>query len=751
MKNTDSLSRRSFWLCCLLWAVLVGACFAPAIFGGKVLEPMDIMDCLISPYATQPMENVHNHFTVDAISQYLPYNYSVAQSFRQDGYMGWNPYTHNGTAIAENTMLCPGDWHHVLYFFLPFWTAWDTGIILQFFLAGLGMIVFLRSRQVPAPYCLLGAIGYGFYSQFVLWIYHRWVLGTMCWAPWILWALMRNREKRIIDLPSILFIALGFRGGHLQACLFIVLLTGCVWLADWWTSPSRWKFKTLWRVSLPYLVSGIAGGLLSIDVLAQTIPPLMEGCRPIPFLTGITHLPSLVTVLFPTLLGVPETIDLFKLMGQDLFDLKFTGGVIFVLAVLGLFNRKAPLTAKFLMVISLILAFTPLITYFYSRSTTVYALGASWLAAWQLHAFTQEPARTVWKKIFIALGILTLGWLLCSILIQIFHQDILSTLQRNLVSRLSPAETGREAWYMLRTERLLEQTCIWYPRTLALLALLWGGLWAASRIHVFARHKLLLASAVILCSLGEQLLVQATWVHYADKPESAGLYREPEWLPHLKQQVGDGSVLCYTSHRDKDYFHDNHLSSFGIKQAEGYETVRPKRLHALQDILTHPEAAAKAGISHLLVNPRQQLPETKGWNLVENTSRYVLFANPHYRGRYFANGPATEESAVVHPNWLTYNKMDFTVPPGASSLDILESYSEGWTARINGGVPVPVECSENYGIIVPLPVSDTPAHVLLQYRDHRQNTYYCIILATLLLICAACLWRHVKKRPSSPH
>lgn len=87
-------------------------------------------------------------------------------------------------------------------------------------------------------------------------------------------------------------------------------------------------------------MSGIIGALLSIDVLAQTIPPLMEGCRPIPFLTGITHLPSLVTVLFPTLLGVPETIDLFKLMGQDLFDLKFTGGVIFVLAVLGLFNKK---------------------------------------------------------------------------------------------------------------------------------------------------------------------------------------------------------------------------------------------------------------------------------------------------------------------------------------------------------------------------------------------------------------------------
>ena len=56
---------------------------------------------------------------------------------------------------------------------------------------------------------------------------------------------------------------------------------------------------------------------------------------------------------------------------------------------------------------------------------------------------TQEPARTVWKKIFIALGILTLGWLLCSILIQIFHQDILSTLQRNLVSDVYKRQTMR--------------------------------------------------------------------------------------------------------------------------------------------------------------------------------------------------------------------------------------------------------------------------------------------------------------------
>ena len=288
------------------------------------------------------MENVHNHFTVDAISQYLPYNYSVAQSFRQDGYMGWNPYTHNGTAIAENTMLCPGDWHHVLYFFLPFWTAWDTGIILQFFLAGLGMIVFLRSRQVPAPYCLLGAIGYGFYSQFVLWIYHRWVLGTMCWAPWILWALMRNREKESSTfLPSSSSPSGSGAATFRRACSSYCSRGAFGWRTGG-RPPHAGSLKPSGASPCPTWCPASPGAFSPIDVLAQTIPPLMEGCRPIPFLTGITHLPSLVTVLFPTLLGVPETIDLFKLMGQDLFDLKFTGGVIFVLAVLGLFNRKPP-------------------------------------------------------------------------------------------------------------------------------------------------------------------------------------------------------------------------------------------------------------------------------------------------------------------------------------------------------------------------------------------------------------------------
>jgi hypothetical protein len=215
-------AKRPYLYAAALWLAMVTVFFSPVIFQGKVIAPLDIMESLLRPWATTEKIEVHNAFTYDAISQYLPYDYSVYQSLRQDGYIGWNPYSHSGSSIVENTMICPGDWHHYLYRFLPFWSAWNAGIILQFSIAGLGMLFLLRDQKIPAAYALLGVVAFGFYSQFILWIQHRWVLGAMCWAPWILWALFRaKKSRRIIDLPSIAFIALAFRGGHLQACRLV--------------------------------------------------------------------------------------------------------------------------------------------------------------------------------------------------------------------------------------------------------------------------------------------------------------------------------------------------------------------------------------------------------------------------------------------------------------------------------------------------------------------------------------------------
>ncbi len=173
---------------------------------------MDCVDCIFRPFATNPIEQTHNQYNSDGASQYLPYNWAMQQSWKHDGYMGWNPYTHNGTSLPENTMLSPGDWHHWLFALLPFWTAWDLEIIMQFFIAGLGMIILVKRSSLPISCALLAAVGFSFFSQFIMWMYDRW-FGGMIWAPWIVWAFMRRKEKkRSVEHSGCSVHLLGFSG-----------------------------------------------------------------------------------------------------------------------------------------------------------------------------------------------------------------------------------------------------------------------------------------------------------------------------------------------------------------------------------------------------------------------------------------------------------------------------------------------------------------------------------------------------------
>ena len=356
--------RKPYFLAAALWLAMVVVFFWPVILQDKVIAPLDIVESLLRPWATSEKIEVHNAFTYDAISQYLPYDYSVYQSLQQDGYTGWNPYTHSGSSIVENTMICPGDWHHHLYRFLSFWTAWNAGILLQFTLAGLGMLLLLRDQKIPAAYALIGVVAFAFYSQFILWIQHRWVLGAMCWAPWILWSLFRAKKAgRIVDLPSVAFIALAFRGGHLQACVFVVLLVAFIALAEWWEHPEKWRIKPVFQILLPYGVSGV----FARDSLPRrvhrndsSVSPRWQGAIGASVVQQPHGSPYSRHRHHPHPDGFPPRAwmspDFF---GVSLFSIKFAGAFTLIMAALACLKRQAPTAAKLLFLLGLILPFTP--------------------------------------------------------------------------------------------------------------------------------------------------------------------------------------------------------------------------------------------------------------------------------------------------------------------------------------------------------------------------------------------------------
>jgi hypothetical protein len=744
------LTKKPYLLAAGLWLAMVVVFFWPVIFQGKVLAPLDIMESLLRPWATTEEVQVHNAFTYDAISQYLPYDWSVYQSLRQDGYIGWNPYVHSGTSIVENTMLCPGGWHHHLYRFLPFWTAWNTGIILGFTFAGLGMLLLLRDQKIPAAYALIGVAAFGFFSQFTLWIYHGWVLGAMCWSPWILWSLLRARRAgRIIDLPSVAFIALAFRGGHLQTCVFVVLLVVLVAIAHWWKSDQRWNPSQVGKLLLPYTVVGILGSLLALDVVMETVPPLLQGNKdmtPRTWFTALLGLPTLVTSITPTVMGTPQGIDVMKAFASDLFSIKFMGAVPLLLAAVACFRRQAPATAKLLLVIGLLLPFTPADEWLYSRFTVVYALGGAWLAAWYLATISREPPLILWKRAFIILSIAAGVWLLGSVLVTAQQTWVEARLHDAIVAKLPADKASRADWMLARADVFINESLLWFPRNLAMLALVGLGIFACSRIHNQNRNASRFAILAALCTFGELFLFASTWVTFSAKPAGNRLYSEPGWVSQLKRETttDNGTILSY-DRSDFDFMQLNTPSAYGIRFAEGYDTVTPHRIDPILGDRFDPLRCASSGISHLLVSPEKDPGSVPGWEKVIDSSDIVLYKNPLFQGICFAEHPDGTTTPLA-TEFTSPNRRTIDLPAGTKAVVLLESFNPGWKYSMNSQAWQPVHESELRGIRIDLgnPTPAESTRLLLQYHPTYQSYYRPIIGGTAISLLGFSLYRRRK-------
>lgn len=724
-------TKRAYLYAAALWLAMVVVFFGPVIFQGKVLAPLDIMDSLLRPWATTEKIQVHNAFIYDAISQYLPYDYSVYQSLQQDGYIGWNPYTHSGSSIVENTMICPGDWHHHLYRFFPFWTAWNTGIIIQFTLAGLGMLFLLRDQKIPAAHALVGVLAFGLYSQFTLWIYHRWVLSAMCWAPWILWALFRaKRSGRIIDLSSIAFIALAFRGGHLQTCIFVVLLVGLAAISDWWQTDQRWTLRQVWKTLLPYTVVGVLGSILALDVFIETIPALLHGKRDMPsrsWVDALFALPTLVTSVFPTMMGTPQGLDLMKVFRVGLFEIKFMGAIPLLLAALALFRRQAPLMAKIFLVVGLLIPFTPADQWLYSRFTVVFALGGAWLAAWYLTTISTEPASKVWKRALILFTLIVGFWLLGSTLVTLKHLWVEAKLHEIVVAKLPPGKASRIDWMLLRSDVFLKESLVWAPRNLAMFSLIGIGLFACSRIHQHSRTASRFAVLVALCAFGEILLFSSTWISFSDKPKDDVLYAEPAWATRLKNEVKDGTILCL-DRSDFDYMQLNTPSTYGIRFAEGYETVTPRRIDPYGHNRLDPAHCADIGISHLLASPDKDPGSIPGWVKVDDSKEFVLYKNPLF------HGICTAElvDGITHPlsaKFESNNRRSIELPAKVKSITLTESFNPGWKYTLDGQTWHPVQETDLHSIRIDMAVPSQGQSTTLRLQYHpAYQPYYRVTM-----------------------
>lgn len=699
--------------------VFATALFYPALFGGKILAPLDIATRLLAPWTADANgAKPHNHSPCDAVTQYLPYRIFAEKSLREDGYIGWNPFEMGGTSLAGNTMALPASWPMQLHRFLPFKDAWNLGIIGEFLIAGIGMLVFLRSRKLPWLSCLIGAIAYMANSQFIIWIYHRWALGSFCWMPWALWSALgtfqwKNLTIRQLMLPA--FLSMALLGGTLQHMAFVFLACVCVFLGSIRSLKSAcqsWPSFMMWAVAFAF-ASFFAAFSLYPQITAFLDNIAIGHVRGgIGYARGIQQpILSLIFIpmqIWPWLFGDPQSIDGFKLIKRDYMDLAYLGTIPMLLAFIGLFRKSMPSTAKWLILIGLIIPLTPLVGPLYHRVQLLFLLGGAWMAAEMIASIAADPLRksTRWISIaVIAIGVTLLG-------VALMPQNIRNSLENKVVAKCLTASSrsafgSDQAWIESRAREWTQRFSITHPHSAwiySLLALGTVGLVLSSRrnaansdlqgsqTHDISRTagNIMILTATTL----ELFTLFQTWTTFSNPKD---FYPSHPAIEQVRNAVGQSRVL--RSAEDLAFAEifatPNILAAYSIPSVDAYESIQCQSTrHFLKN--TAPETALSLAGVGLTVYPASHpaVPGTEQWSMLSESHGYILRKNPFVPAPILAGGigaPQTPEqiidalksAKVITPTYQSMNSWIFPLSSGSQWIRIAQNWHKGWQWRAN--------------------------------------------------------------------
>lgn len=763
-------SRGETCICLAICLAVVLAWFSPWWAGGRVLAPLDLMHEMMQPWRGGGEAGVaKNHFISDAIDVVIPYHVFAAESYRTEGWVGWNDLTYGGTAQYANTMALYDDWSMQLYRWFDFWTAWHLGIMGQMLLAAWGMVLFLRGRGANIVWSTCGALIFAGNSQFVTWIDHRFTLGPFCWLPWIFWVIDHYRRGRSIAWGAVpALIALAFLGGTLQHVAMVALAVAACWGEEAWElwkrtqSLGRWvpQFRVLGRYALwGILGAGIAGLMLipctnalitsnKLGLHTGLFANAKQGIYPGGSLQPLLNLAAYPLQIFPSILGRCNSIDLLKLFKSDLFFIAYIGSLPTLIAFLAVGRKETRTLPRLLLLIGLLLPLTPAVRFLYQRLLFLFLLGGTIAFVNFMMQSTDATRKKVCKFTSWAAGVAATIWLAGSEALLLLGQGFLAPLHDKILAATAGSSFGGcRAWLEMRATNFVGDLFVWSPQQaipLMLFALaLWGLGWTTSRINTHRRlGSLILATAVVL----EVSVFGARWVVWSD-PVKYPIYPETPEVVALKEHVGRygriTTLIHPTEHMSRTPFIPNTVTTYGIASIVGYDSVVPNGMVIPNNIPNDPRKIGRFGVTHLITWPgNPDVP--KEWKFVwkspsmelyENPfalPRYVDFASDANKDHFFAGGgegiqTLTESTGLR--NWR-----EIAVPAGVRWIRVAENEDDGWEYRISSeGTWKPVLRAFDASMLMLNTESAHPVTLQMRYRPPLRRIGFAVSGVSLLL------------------
>jgi hypothetical protein len=498
--------------------------FRHALWAGALLAPLDILPAVCSKYHFMDPASSGvpaNQYIVDQVTQDLPLQLIVYEAYRRGQVPWWDPYSLSGHPLLADAFINGTDPARLLcYLSLPsFVLAYNWTRVLHFLLGGLGMLFLLRHWRFPAWTCVLLALTWEFAGCHIYWFGDPWVQAAFNYYPllWLVWDGGFRQPAWWRLAAASLLVAGVFYSGTLQSHSYVVLFAAAFALGYGGKSWPRWK-----RILPPILASGLLGAALALPVLLGELELFSRTSRLIGARwswLGVLCGPASLSAVYPWMLGTFRSLDLCKLLGDNLDGFQiFIGPPALLLAVLGSWcrpprdeMRPARRTALWLAGIYLAVISTPLSCFLYSRCAGLGVLGLIVLAALgaeSLASRLEVSRRWAWSVVAGLLLVVAATHVGSLVIYPRFLPKV-----RQMVAAKNAKSFGFERAYALRAfqiDNLGAEVSFKNPETvagaLALLAFAGVCLWPAVRRHPAGLPVLLAINLAPLLLFGQRFI-----------------------------------------------------------------------------------------------------------------------------------------------------------------------------------------------------------------------------------------------------
>lgn len=281
-----------------------------------------------------------NFLITDPVRQQYPWRKLVISAEKKFELPLWNPYSFAGTPLLANFQSASFYPLNILFFLIPFTTAWSLIIFLGPLFSGIFLYLYLNNLKLSKWASLLGAITFSFSGFFASWLEWGTIPHVALWLPLILLSI----DKTILNKKYLkwIFIYLfsvisSFFAGHLQIFFYLFIFSLIYFLARWFQDGKNRKVITV------YLILNTFFLILTAVQWIPTLQLIILSARDIDTV-GINSpgwfIPwqHLIQFIAPDFFGNPTTLNYWGVWNYGEL-VGYVGLIPLMLALFAMFNR----------------------------------------------------------------------------------------------------------------------------------------------------------------------------------------------------------------------------------------------------------------------------------------------------------------------------------------------------------------------------------------------------------------------------